>query len=238
MDSNCKNVKYITHYSLPSNKVLTLRKVQINLAFPSHNRTFADNYEKIHSMRCPECNTEITNPKSRFCPNCGLPVPVGNENAAEHEQSQSESLNEKKKAKDNPQLSRGMVIFIVAGILFLIVFNVCQYMIHRNDPEYTRTMIDPDSTLADKNAVKFDTLVPDTTKRDSIQRAEKREAEKILNSIRKKPAEEEKKNEDSESSAEGKSDESTSTSSEANTTNTETAPISAPKPKIEQIENE
>ena len=191
-------------------------------------------------MRCPECNTEITNPKSRFCPNCGLPVPVanGNENSVEQEQSQSESLNGKTKEKDNPQLSRGMIIFIVAGILFLIVFNICQYMIHRNDPEYTRTAIDPDSTLADKNTVKFDTLVPDTTKRDSIQRAEKREAEKILNSIRKKPVEEEKKSEGNEPSAEGKSEESTTTSSESSTTTTETAPISAPKPKIEQIENE
>lgn len=193
-------------------------------------------------MRCPECNTEITDPKSRFCPNCGLPI--DNQPQALQEESPSQEKREEEQSKGRkgePQLSRGMMIFIVVGILFLIIFGSYQYLAHKDDPEYFRTAIDPDSNLADKNAVKFDTLVPDTNKRDSIQRAEKREAEKILNSIRKKPAEE-SSNEGSSStdnSQGGESQEGGSTSaSENSSTTTESAPISAPKPKIEQLENE
>lgn len=191
--------------------------------------------KNLHHMRCPECNTEIHDPKRHFCPNCGSPVVPENEGTTEQK---SEVAKERK--HDEPQLSRGMMIFIVAGILFLIGFSLFQYVAHKNDPEYTRTMIDPDSTLADKNTVKFDTLVPDTAKRDSIQRAEKREAEKILNSIRKKPVEEtSESNTEKDQSSEGTTTESTSSpTTEATAPSAEPAPIVAPKPKVEQIENE
>ena len=143
-------------------------------------------------MKCPECNTEINDSKRRFCPNCGAPV------------------NDNDKHKDDePKLSRGLMIFIAAAILFLIAYGTISYMNHKDDPEYFRTAIEPDSNLADKNTVKFDTLVPDTTKRDSIQRAEKREAERILNSIRKKPTEESnEKKEESGTENSGNSQES------------------------------
>ena len=132
-------------------------------------------------MRCPECNTEIHDTKSRFCPNCGAPVNNG-DSANEREQSRSESFssaNEREQTKggshDEPQLGRGMMIFIAVGLVVVIAYGIATYLYHRNDPEYTRTAIEPDSTLADKNTVKFDTLVPDTAKRDSIRRAEKRD---------------------------------------------------------------
>ena len=176
-------------------------------------------------MKCPECNTEINDSKRRFCPNCGAPV--------------NDNDNDKHK-DDEPKLSRGLMIFIAAAILFLIAYGTISYMNHKDDPEYFRTAIEPDSNLADKNTVKFDTLVPDTTKRDSIQRAEKREAERILNSIRKKPAEESsEKKEESGTENSGNSQESTtSTTTETTAPATEPAPISAPKPKVEQIESE
>lgn len=199
-------------------------------------------------MRCPECNTEIHDTKSRFCPNCGAPVNNG-DSANEREQSRSESFssaNEREQTKggshDEPQLGRGMMIFIAVGLVVVIAYGIATYLYHRNDPEYTRTAIEPDSTLADKNTVKFDTLVPDTAKRDSIRRAEKREAEKILNSIRKKPVEKTEDDEDKKSSTEGASstDNSTTPSSETTTTPSEPAPapITAPKPRVEQVENE
>ena len=135
-----------------------------------------------------------------------------------------------------------MMIFIAVGLVVVIAYGIATYLYHRNDPEYTRTTIEPDSTLADKNTVKFDTLVPDTAKRDSIRRAEKREAEKILNSIRKKPVEKTGDDEGKESSTEGatSTDNSTTPSSETTTTPSEPAPapITAPKPRVEQVENE
>ena len=179
-------------------------------------------------MRCPECNTEIKDPTTRFCPECGTPL---------KEQS-TESQDKKNNSNNEPQLSRGMMIFIFVGLLFLIFFGTYQYVTHRDDPEYFRTAIDPDSNLADKNTVKFDTVAPDTAKRDSIKKAEKREAEKILNSIRKKPAEE-SKSESSESGAESKSEETAPSTTETTApAASEPAPISVPKPKVEQIENE
>ena len=56
-------------------------------------------------MRCPECNTEI-NDDEQYCPNCGTPIP------------HSDNYND-----DDPQLSKGLVVFIVIGTIFLLVFG-------------------------------------------------------------------------------------------------------------------
>lgn len=172
-------------------------------------------------MRCPECNTEITNLKLRACPNCGAPL---------------DNAKKQNSKSDEPRLSKGMIIFIIAGTLFLILFAIGYFINHQNDPEYTRTMIEPDTTLADKTVVTFDTLVRDTLKNDSINKAEKKEAEKIYNSIRKKPKSEKTVEENKEHSSGGASSEGSSQES-GNTSSQETAPIVAPTPKIEQIEN-
>ena len=89
----------------------------------------------------------------------------------------------------NVKLSRGMMIFIVVGLALLIAIGVTYNMIHAEDPEYVRTQIDPDSNLMEKNGPTFDTVAIDVQKRDSIKKAENLEAEKLLNSIRKKKQE-------------------------------------------------
>ena len=112
-------------------------------------------------MRCPNCNSEI-NEHQKQCPNCGTP-PHNEYN-------------------DEPTIGRGLVVFIIIGTIFLVAFGFLYYHNHKNDPEYTQTAIEPDSNLADKNVVKFDTIAKDTTSKDSVDEA--KQAEKVLNSIR------------------------------------------------------
>lgn len=112
-------------------------------------------------MRCPNCNSEI-NEHQKQCPNCGTPL---------HNEY-----------NDEPTIGRGLVVFIIIGTIFLVAFGFLYYHNHKNDPEYTQTAIEPDSNLADKNVVKFDTIAKDTTSKDSVDEA--KQAEKVLNSIR------------------------------------------------------
>lgn len=119
-------------------------------------------------MKCPECNTEI-NDNEQYCPNCGAPIP------------HSDSYKD-----DNPQLGKGLVIFIVIGTIFLIIFGVLYYNNHKNDPEYTQTAIEPDSNLAESHNSNITTEQKDTTTQDSNETKEEDvAAEKVFNSIRK-----------------------------------------------------
>lgn len=175
-------------------------------------------------MRCPECNTEVKDGK-RHCPNCGAPIP---------------QQVRKKDTHDEPRLGRGMMVFIIAGLIILTVFGTAYYMVHSDDPDYFRTVIEPDSNKMEKNVPKFDVTAIDTAKRDSIKKAEKLEAEKLFNSIRHKSventeAEEEpaaENTDETEQANEGK--ETAPATPEPSGTNTP----SDPKPKIEPIETE
>ena len=121
-------------------------------------------------MRCPECNTEI-NDNEQYCPNCGTPIP------------HSDNYND-----DDPQLSKGLVVFIVIGTIFLLVFGALYYNNHKNDPEYTQTAIEPDSNLADNHPANFTTEQKDTTAQDTTEaKEEEAAAQKVFNSIRKQP---------------------------------------------------
>lgn len=115
-------------------------------------------------MKCPHCNSEIDSSQSN-CPNCGHPIHTDEE-------------------IDEPQLSLYTKIFIVVGAVVLITFSVLYYGMHRNAPEYVRTQIDPDSTLADQFDVKFDTAIVDTSSAEKDDKAESEKAAKVFSSIR------------------------------------------------------
>ncbi len=115
-------------------------------------------------MKCPECNHEV-NEQEKNCPRCGAPL---------HHDDKD----------DDPTLSRGLVVFIIIGTIFLVAFGFYYYAQHKNDPEYTQTAIEPDSNLAENNKAKFDTIARDTTAKDSADSQEQEQAEKVFNSIR------------------------------------------------------
>ena len=170
-------------------------------------------------MKCPECQREVDE-KLRYCPECGAPLPKNEKPAA------------KPKTSEEPKLGKGLMIFIGAGLLFLIVFGLVYCVNHRDDPEYFKTLIDPDSTLADKDLVVFDTVAIDTAAAKKAEKEEQREAEKIFNSIRRKsePKEEAQPAEGSSEGQEG----SSSTDGQAATPTSEAVPA----PKVEAIETE
>lgn len=170
-------------------------------------------------MKCPECHTEVDE-KLRYCPECGSPMPE----KKEAEKPQGKEDNE-------PKLGKKMMIFIIAGMTFLIIFGFMYCMNHKNDPDYFRTLIDPDSTLADKDLVVFDTVAIDTAEAKKAEKEEKKEAEKIFNSIRRK-AEPEEKKETTEASGEE------TTTPESQSQPAAPAPEAAPTPKVEAIETE
>ena len=175
-------------------------------------------------MRCPECNTEV-NEKRKYCPNCGAPMPQENKG---------------KETKEDLKLSRGMMIFIVVGLALLIAIGVTYNMIHAEDPEYVRTQIDPDSNLMEKNGPTFDTVAIDVQKRDSIKKAENLEAEKLLNSIRKKKQETTESTDGEQSGESGEEQSSTSSESESSASTEQAKPSTptTPKPSVEAIEME
>lgn len=130
---------------------------------------------------------------------------------------------------DEPQLSRGIKILLGVGSAFLLVFGVIYFANHVGDPDYFKTVIDPDSTLADKDIVVFDTVAIDTLSQDSIDKEQDKQAKEVFNSIRhRKPkAQEEETSEENEEEAQAPE------------------PVSAPQPvttpvapKIEKIEVE
>lgn len=127
-------------------------------------------------MKCPHCNTEIDESLSN-CPHCGRPLHTDDE-------------------IDEPKLSLYTKIFIVVGAVVLVACSLLYYSIHRNDPEYARTKIDPDSTLADQFEVKFDTIAVDTTSTQKDDKAESDKAAKVFSSIRGKQTDTEETAED------------------------------------------
>lgn len=120
-------------------------------------------------MKCPHCHQEIEEGLDQ-CPLCG------------------EELEE----IDDPQLNIVTKIFIVVGLVVLVSCGVLYYAIHKNDPEYVRTQIDPDSALADQFDVKFDTIpVKEAAANDSTKESE--QAAKVFSSIRGKQTDVEEK---------------------------------------------
>ncbi len=169
-------------------------------------------------MKCPKCNNEV-NEQEKKCPNCNAPL--------------NDTNND-----NEPTLGRGLVVFIVIGTIFLVAFGFYYYSLHKNDPEYTQTAIEPDSNLADNNKAKFDTIVKDTTAKDSTEKQEEEQAEKVFNSIRRsnRPSRKSSDSESSSSSSERHSSGSETSSGSAS----ETQPIApaVSKPRVESIELE
>ena len=86
---------------------------------------------------------------------------------------------------NDPKLSKGLRIFIVVGTIIIVLFSAFYYTSHSGGSEYTRTEIEPDSNLADKElVVKQDTLRRDTAAADSANKEEEEQAKKVYNSIR------------------------------------------------------
>lgn len=165
------------------------------------------------------------------CPNCGAPAP---RRQRSKEKKASEDIPTGTPVKDQPQLGKGMMAFIIIGLLLLIAFFTFQYMAHRNDPDYFRTLINPDTTLADRDEVRFEQAPVDTAAAAKEEEEAKREAEKMYNSIRRQPQEEEPTAEesttDNAAETEGGAPAETTTPTPA-----EPAPT-APTPKVEAIE--
>lgn len=166
-------------------------------------------------MKCRNCHTEV-NEKEQQCPHCGAPL---------HND------------KDEPTIGRALVIFIIIGTVFLVGFGFFYYFNHKNDPKFTLTSIEPDSNLAEKNAVKLDTLVRDMLSKDSLEDEEAKQAEKVLNSIRGK-----RNKRNGSSSKQESSEEATPVIVPSNPDGNNAAPTVAPvtpavpKPHIEKIE--
>ena len=165
-------------------------------------------------MKCPECNTEI-NKNQENCPNCGAPI---------HNNQDEE-----------PTIGKGMVIFIIVGTIFLIAFGAYYYSMHKNDPDITQTAIEPDSNLAEKNTPKLDTIKVDTISKDSIDKQEKKQAEKILNSVRGRYRSE--KNADGDNDEQSETSETEAKPKRNNNEVVEMAPV-IQNPKVESVETE
>ena len=171
--------------------------------------------DKERNMKCRNCNNEV-NEKEKNCPHCNTPL---NNNDTDN----------------GPTLGRGMVAFIILGTIFLVAFGFYYYGQHKNDPEYTQTAIEPDSNLADNNKAKFDTIVRDTTAKDSTEKQEEEQAEKVFNSIRRSNRSSHKSSHNEASSSSADKQSSTSESSSG-----EVQPIApaASKPRVESIETD
>lgn len=191
-------------------------------------------------MRCPECNTEIQG-KSIRCPQCGTPLTSSNDSERlQEERRDSQSNHKRSKEKDNsPRLGKGMVVFIIAGIVSLIGFGAFQ-MFFGDGNRITYTMIEPDSTLAEKSGPRFEVETIDTAKRDSIKKAEKIETENMLKSMRRTTVvetEEDNAEENSEANSQSANNDTPETKP-SESGNSESTPATTPKPHIESIETE
>lgn len=182
-------------------------------------------------MKCPECQTEVDE-KLKYCPNCGAPMPQQSENATAAQTNAKPA--QRKAAKEEPRLGKKMMIFIVVGLALILIYSLVHCINHKDDPEYFRTAIDPDSTLADKDLVVFDTAAVDSAAAKKAEKEEKKEAEKIFNSIRRK-TEPKEETQGSENSGENQ-EAGTNSSSEGQTP--ATPEVVAPTPKVESIESE
>ncbi len=172
--------------------------------------------DKVTNMKCPKCNNEV-NEQEKNCPNCNSPL----------------NNNDK---KNGPTLSRGLVVFIIIGTIFLVAFGFYYYGQHKNDPEYTQTAIEPDSNLADNDKAKFDTIAIDITAKDSADNQEEEQAEKVFNSIRRSNRTSHKSSHEESSSS--NSDRQSSSPEHSSSSAGEIQPIApaASKPRIESIE--
>lgn len=176
-------------------------------------------------MKCPDCNTEIED-KEKKCPHCGEFL----HNDYEHDE------------EEEPTLRRSLVVFIIIGTIFLTGYGFFYYFNHQHDPEYTQTAIEPDSTLADKFVVTFDTVAIDTAAvKDSAEIVTEEEADKVFSSIRGKTRRKSHGARRNDASGSASSD-AVSNASEGSTSTTEshsTPPSpAAPKPHVETIETE
>lgn len=161
-------------------------------------------------MKCPNCQSELTEGLSQ-CPQCGQPL------------SHNDNV-------DDPKLSLFTKIFIVVGLVALIGCGIIYYNMHKDDPEYTLTKIDPDSTLADQFDVKFATVRVDTA--NDEEKEEEKKASEVYNSIR-RPAQEETAAE--EVDIEDQPIQENTEGTEQTAPSTPAAP-EAPAPTVESIE--
>lgn len=178
-------------------------------------------------MQCPECNTYYADMLSH-CPNCGAPAP----SRKETKKKEGTEVPTGKPVEEHPQLGRKMMAFIITGILVLVAFFTFQYIAHRNDPDYFRTLIDPDTTLADRDEVHFEKAPIDTAAAAKEEAEAKRAAENMYNSIRRQAESEEAKE---EASSETTTETENASQSEAPAPAAEAAPAT-PAPKVEAIE--
>lgn len=137
---------------------------------------------------CKECLTEFDG-RMKYCPSCGAPASeamdiVEEPQAAAPTAQPSVGSDAEHDPDDDLRLGKGMKVFIVVGLLLLACIGIFQYMAHRNDPEYTRTLIDPDSTLADRDLLILDTTSVDTAEAKKAEQEERKEAERVYNNIR------------------------------------------------------
>ena len=100
---------------------------------------------------CKECLTEFDG-RMKYCPSCGAPASeamdiVEEPQAAAPTAQPSAGSDAEHDPDDDLRLGKGMKVFIVVGLLLLACIGIFQYMAHRNDPEYTRTLIDPTQRL-------------------------------------------------------------------------------------------
>lgn len=133
-------------------------------------------------MICPHCNYEITDGLNE-CPNCGQPLLEGAD-VELVDDNDDDDTDDGDGGDDNPRLSLFTKIFIVVGIVALAACSYIYYDMHKNDPEYLRTQIEPDSAIADHFEVMFDTLSVDTAKAKLEEKQEKDKADNVFNSIR------------------------------------------------------
>ncbi len=207
---------------LTSSNVLSLdkkNKIFIFILFCTRLFVHLHIESKATIMICPECKSNV-NDELKYCPECGAPLP-----------------KKKKQAADNgePKLRRPMIIFIIVGTALLILLSILSYT-NFSGQSGKAIAFDPDTTLLGKEKPAYEEMPSDTAKADSIDKAEKEEAKKVYNSIRKEEAKEE--------ASDGSTTEGESTSSgntgEGSSEQKTVEPISvapANKPKVESIEN-
>lgn len=167
-------------------------------------------------ITCPECKSNV-NDNLQHCPICGAPLPP--------------KKNKKVANNGDPKLSRAMVIFIIVGTVLVILIGVLSFT-NFNSQQEKYIAVDPDTTLLGKEVPYYEDTPVDTTKTDSIDKAEREDAKKVYNSIRKQESEEET------AGNEGTNEEKAN--SEVTTEQQPIEPITiapAAKPKVESIEN-
>lgn len=137
-------------------------------------------------MKCPECQTEV-NEQLEYCPNCGAPLHENTSEANEeqhrqhshhhhgehhhHHHGEHHHHQEEAEYDSEPQLSRRMIIFIIAGTLLLIGLVTFGYMGYTS-PHSKDYIIDPDTNLLPKPrpaiVEETDTAKADTTEKKTV----------------------------------------------------------------------